>query len=120
MTDEQREEARKELMEVRHKNADAASMIDAGVPDPGDMSINDYLSDFMHLLSDSKREQIMMIDEALLRMNEGTYGICQRCGMEILPERLKVQPFTPHCRDCQEEVEREEAIRTGRPELGKI
>ncbi len=108
------------LMEVRHGNEEAAALIDAGVPDPGDQSLNDYLSDFLHLLSDGKREEIMSIDEALLRLREGTYGTCQRCGEPIRIERLEVQPYTPYCVDCKEELELQEAQRSGRPELGKL
>lgn len=41
-----------------------------------------------------------MIEAALDRVAEGTYGICVRCGEEIGGERLDVVPFTPFCRDC--------------------
>jgi DnaK suppressor protein len=128
MRQEQTEEIRKELMhrredmlmDLRQKNAEAASLIDAGVPDPGDMGLIDYLTDFLHLLGDSRREEIMKIDDALLRLKEGTYGICQRCDEPIPMERLKVQPYTPHCVECQETVERENALRSGRPQEGKL
>lgn len=108
------------LLDARHNTAEAADLVDAGVPDPGDMSINDYLSDFLRQMGEGKREQILRIDEALLRIKEGTYGICDRCGEEIRIERLEVQPETPHCVECQEEIEREKIIRSGRPELGKL
>lgn len=108
------------LMEIRHKNADAAELVDSGVPDPGDMSMNDFLTDFLHLLSDSHRERIMMIDEALRRLQEGTYGVCERCGEEIGAARLEVQPHTIFCVQCKEDLEREEAQREGRPVTGKI
>ncbi len=107
-------------MEFRQQNAQAAEMIDAGVPDPGDQSMNDYLTDFLHLLSDGKREEIISIDEALQRLQEGTYGICQRCGEPIRIERLEVQPYTPFCIACKEDLEHVEVQRSGRPELGKM
>jgi RNA polymerase-binding transcription factor DksA len=44
--------------------------------------------------------EIRMIDEALKRLDDGTYGICATCGEAILPERLDVLPYTPVCRNC--------------------
>jgi DnaK suppressor protein len=108
------------LLDARHSTAEAAELIDDGVPDPGDMSIKDYLSDFLRQMGEGKREQILRIDDALQRIEEGTYGICQRCGEPIRIERLEVQPDAPHCVDCQEDIEREEIIRSGRPEMGKL
>lgn len=108
------------LMDLRSKTAEAASIADAGVPDPGDSSMNDYLTDFLHLLGDSRRDEILKIDEALLRLKEGTYGICQRCGEEIPIGRLELQPHTPYCVECKEDIEKEEALRSGRPEFGKL
>ena len=108
------------LVEIRQKNAEAAALGDTGVPDPGDMSTNIFLTDFLHLLSDSHRERILMIDEALRRLAEGNYGSCERCGEPIPMKRLEIQPFTPFCVDCKGEMEREEAQRAGRPELGKL
>lgn len=128
MREERIEVIRKRLLEIRenlfvearHNTAEAAELVDAGVPDPGDMSINDYLSDFLRQMSEGKREQILKIDEALLRIEEGTYGTCERCGEPIRIERLEIQPDTPYCVDCQEDIEREAVIRSGRPELGKL
>ncbi len=108
------------LMDLRQKNAEAASLLDAGVPDPGDMSLIDYLTDFLHLLGSSRREEIMKIDEALLRLNEGTYGVCPRCEESIPVERLEVQPYALYCVGCQSALEREEALRSGRPQEGKL
>ncbi|MBE0596532.1 MAG: TraR/DksA family transcriptional regulator [Desulfuromonadales bacterium] len=108
------------LMEIRQKKAEAAALVDSGVPDPGDMSMNISLTDFLHLLSDNHRERIMLIDEALRRLDEGSYGTCERCGEPIPMKRLEVQPFTPFCVECKEDAEREEIQRAGRPEQGKL
>lgn len=106
------------LTDLRQKNTDAASVSDAGVPDPGDSSLSAYLTDFLHLLSDSRREEILKIDEALQRLEDGSYGICLNCGEQIPIERLEVQPYTSHCVACKEELERE-ALRASGPEPGK-
>lgn len=53
------------------------------------------------------REQIAQIDQAIARLDEGTYGSCQRCGKQIPEERLEALPFTPYCIECQMFLERQ-------------
>jgi DnaK suppressor protein len=59
------------------------------------------------ILSDRERVKIKQIDDALERMAEGSYGVCESCGLEIAEERLTAMPFTRLCRDCQQDQERE-------------
>jgi DnaK suppressor protein len=59
------------------------------------------------ILSDRERVKIKQIDDALARMAEGSYGVCESCGLEIGQERLEAMPFTRLCRDCQQDMERE-------------
>jgi DnaK suppressor protein len=59
------------------------------------------------ILSDRERSKVKNIDDALQQMDEGSYGICEACGLEIAEERLKAMPFTRLCRDCQQDQERE-------------
>lgn len=59
------------------------------------------------ILSDRERVKIKQIDDALERMEEGSYGVCESCGLEIAEERLDAMPFTRLCRDCQQDQERE-------------
>jgi RNA polymerase-binding transcription factor DksA len=47
-------------------------------------------------------------------MDQGQYGICQRCGKPINPERLEAFPYVTFCIDCQSLLERERALRLGR------
>jgi len=51
------------------------------------------------------REQVQMIDAAVERMDEGIYGICQRCGQPIQQERLEALPFVAFCISCQSYLE---------------
>jgi DnaK suppressor protein len=60
-----------------------------------------------YLLSDRDRSKLGSIDQALERLEEGTYGICESCEGEITAERLKVMPFTRLCVQCQSERETE-------------
>jgi len=48
--------------------------------------------------------QIQDIKEALTRLEGGTYGLCQRCGVQIDPERLEILPTTMFCANCAREV----------------
>lgn len=66
-----------------------------------------------YLLTDRDRSKLTSIDQALERIEEGTYGICESCEGEITPERLKAMPFTRLCVQCQSEREIE-AKRTRR------
>jgi len=59
------------------------------------------------ILSDRGRAKIKSIGDALERLNDGSYGICESCGIEIAEERLEALPFTRLCRDCQQDQERE-------------
>ena len=51
--------------------------------------------------------KIKSIEDALGRLHDGSYGICDSCGIEIAEERLEALPFTRLCRDCQQDQERE-------------
>ncbi len=61
------------------------------------------------LLGDREREKIHSIDEALLRIDEGDYGICEECDEDIPLGRLKAMPFTRHCVKCKSELEKLQA-----------
>ncbi len=61
--------------------------------------------DFQHILG--------QINAALVRMEEGTYGTCQRCGKPIAAERLKAFPYVAYCIECQSIIEREQALHAG-------
>jgi RNA polymerase-binding transcription factor len=59
------------------------------------------------ILSDRERVKIKQVDDALERMDEHSYGVCESCGLEIAEERLQAMPFSRLCRDCQQDQERE-------------
>ncbi|HEY7746148.1 MAG TPA: TraR/DksA family transcriptional regulator [Desulfuromonadales bacterium] len=101
------------LAEVRSKNAEAASLRDEGVADVADLGLTDNLSELLHLLSDSKREEIMNIDEALERLRQGRYGQCLGCGEQIDIERLELRPNTRFCIDCKTRMEKAENLKAG-------
>ncbi len=61
------------------------------------------------LLGDREREKLRNIDEALLRFEEGEYGVCEECGDEIPLGRLKVMPFARYCVKCKSDIEKMQA-----------
>jgi len=61
------------------------------------------------LLGDRERDKLHQIDEALLRITEGEYGICEECEEEIPLGRLKAMPFTRHCVKCKSDLEKLQA-----------
>jgi DnaK suppressor protein len=53
------------------------------------------------------QERMREVDRALERLEAGTYGICDRCGQPIAPERLEARPFATLCVNCQSQVDRQ-------------
>jgi DnaK suppressor protein len=62
-------------------------------------------------ISADLQDMLRQIDRALERLNDGSYGICQRCGQPINPERLEAFPYVAYCIGCQTVLERENALR---------
>jgi len=61
------------------------------------------------LLGDREREKLHAIDEALLRIDENEYGVCEECEEEIPLGRLKAMPFARHCVRCKSDLEKLQA-----------
>lgn len=61
------------------------------------------------LLGDREREKVHAIDDALLRIDEDEYGICEECEEDIPLGRLKAMPFTRHCVKCKSDLEKFQA-----------
>jgi DnaK suppressor protein len=75
--------------------------------DTYDLASEERDREISFILSDRERVKIKQIDDALARLDEGSYGVCEACGLEIGEERLEAMPFTRLCRDCQQDQERE-------------
>jgi DnaK suppressor protein len=82
-----------------------------GVKDEGrdtyDLASDERDREINFILNDREREKLLAIDEALQRIADKTYGICESCEGEIHLGRLKILPFTRLCVKCQEENEKE-------------
>ena len=82
-----------------------------GIKDEGrdtyDLASDERDREINFILNDREREKLLAIDEALQRIADKSYGICESCEGEIQLGRLKILPFTRLCVKCQEENERE-------------
>src|SRR5215470_6227962 len=76
--------------------------------DTYDLASEERDREISFILSDRERVKLQQIDDALARLDDGSYGICESCGLEIAEERLQALPFSRLCRDCQQDQEREE------------
>ena len=59
------------------------------------------------ILGDRERGKLQSIEDALSRIDEGSYGICENCESDIAPGRLDAMPFSRLCVSCQAEQEKE-------------
>ena len=85
----------------------------AQVKDAEEQSMEDFVLGMDFALMEMESETLKKIDEALRRLEAGTYGDCAECGQKIAEARLKALPFANTCRECQEQ--REELAEAERP-----
>ena len=91
--------------------------------DAGESSEADIQEDIELALIQMKSETLSRVDDALVRLEQGTYGNCFECGEEIAEKRLKALPFAVRCKDCEEareiaeQRERQVAARRGSTSL---
>ena len=101
------EERRREIMSevqgrMRDVRAEGAGSAVQGVLDAAESSELDIQDEIEFALIQMKAETLNKIDEALRRLEEGTYGYCFECGDEISEKRLRALPFAVRCKDCEE------------------
>ena len=90
---------------VRADQAAALELSDDGVKDTVDMSVMDVNKELAFRLGDRESQMIADIDQALLRIQEGSYGICARCGKLIDERRLEALPTARYDAACQALIE---------------
>ena len=78
---------------------------DDGVKDTVDMSVQDVSNELALRLGERESQMIADIDQALLRIKEGSYGICARCGKLIDERRLEALPTARYDAACQALIE---------------
>lgn len=71
------------------------------VPDPNDRATLESGRSFELRIRDRERKLVTKIDEAIARIDDGSYGVCEDCGEEIGMKRLEARPVTTLCIDCK-------------------
>jgi DnaK suppressor protein len=84
---------------------------DETFPDPNDRASLESERNFTLRIRDRERKLVSKIDKAIVRIEEGSFGICEECGCEISARRLEARPVTTLCIECKEEQERKEKAR---------
>jgi len=79
-----------------------------GIQDMADEASNLASQEVLMSLSESQRRTLREVDEALDRIEEGSYGICEDCGTTISLKRLRIKPFARYCVQCQDFMEKHE------------
>jgi DnaK suppressor protein len=101
------DERRREIMsavqeKIRDVRTEGTGTQVQGVLDAAESSGVDIQEDIEFALIQMKAETLNKIEEALTRLEDGTYGYCFECGQEISERRLRALPFAVRCKDCEE------------------
>ena len=96
---------RQHLEHIREDQAAALELSDDGVKDSSDLSILDVNQAIAFLLGERESQTVADIDQALLRIKEGSYGSCAACGGPIDERRLEALPTARYDAACQAAVE---------------
>jgi DnaK suppressor protein len=100
-----------ELLNQANETVSGMTSHKENLPDPSDRATLESDRNFTLRIRDRERKLIGKIKEALERIEQGTYGICEDCGEEISTERLKARPVTTLCIDCKKTQETEEKVK---------
>jgi DnaK suppressor protein len=71
-----------------------------------DVATDNYDREFSLGIASNERQMLYELDDALKRIEDGTYGLCEDCKAMITKTRLKAIPYTRHCLACQEKREK--------------
>ncbi|MEM7048456.1 MAG: TraR/DksA family transcriptional regulator [Acidobacteriota bacterium] len=97
------EQRREQILDLYNSDLKAGqASADEGTDDIVDRANNSYNREFLFSLSNNERAMLVEVDEAIARMDEGTYGSCLHCQREIGSARLEAVPWAKLCIDCQE------------------
>ena len=93
---------------ARHVSEDQAAALDAASDDAkesADLAMRDVTEEMALKLGDRESQMVADIDQALLRIEEGSYGVCVRCGRPIDERRLEAMPTARYDAECQAAIE---------------
>ena len=90
---------------VSRTEQDGRTVDEDSAQDIADRAASSYNKEFLFHQSNNDRQLLHMVETALLRIREGSFGECIACGKEINSKRLEAVPWTRHCIECQEKLE---------------
>jgi RNA polymerase-binding transcription factor len=97
---------KQEILEAYNKNKTYGKEADEeGAQDIADKASNSYTKEFLFSLSNSERDMLQLVDEALLRIDGHRFGFCVVCEDEMDRKRLEAVPWAKRCISCQEKQE---------------
>ena len=99
------EERRGEIQEKLRAIREEIPSYQDEVRDTEEQSVTDFAQEMDFALMEMKAQTLIRIDEALQRVEQGTYGTCDQCGQDIAAVRLSAVPFALLCLECQEREE---------------
>jgi RNA polymerase-binding protein DksA len=100
-------ERKRDLADMYNRNKTYGRLTeDEGTQDLADKASNAYTKEFLYSLSNTDREVLQKVDEALVRLETVGFGQCLECGAEINRKRLEAVPWASHCIICQEKKEK--------------
>jgi DnaK suppressor protein len=97
---------KQEILEVYTKTKSYGQQADQeGAQDIADKASSSYTKEFLFSLSNTERELLQEVDEALARIQDRRFGVCVACEDEMILKRLEAVPWARHCVPCQQKRE---------------
>ena len=94
---------RDELLADLAKNREVSDeTVDESAQDMADRATSSYMKEFAYSLSETDRKILLLIEQAVIRLDAGTFGTCVHCGQPVQEKRMDAVPWARHCLDCQE------------------
>lgn len=104
---------KQELLDEAERTVGGMTDSKENFPDPTDRASLESNRNAMLRIRDRERKLITKIEDALKRIDDGSYGLCEACGGPIGVDRLKARPVTTLCIDCKSDQEDQERRQRG-------
>ncbi len=102
-------ESRRQLLKSARKTLAEETILDTDdLPDEIDLASSEYAQSMVFRLRDREKHLLGKIEQAIDRIDDGSFGICESCGESITLKRLEARPVTTLCIRCKEEQEKVE------------
>ncbi len=102
-----------DLLDEAGKTVSEMTSAKENFPDPNDRASLESDRNFELRIRDRERKLILKMREAIQRIDEGSFGICEICGGAISEKRLMARPVTTFCIDCKTREEKREKMKGG-------